>query len=382
MRIGIDARLTLRKRRGMGRVLLNIITHLAKLDQENQYILYLEREDKKNILPEGENFSKRVILPPNYPIWEQFSLPIVCKEDKLDILHCPANTRPILLPKEIKLIVTLHDVIYLKPFSEIPLSSSIYQNLGRIYRILCAKLLWKKINHIVTISEFSKCDIQNTLRIPPNRITVVPLGIDDFFFQKNRENCEVILKKLGIDSKFIFHLGGIAPTKNTKGAIKAYSLLVKKEEYRDLSLIIGGIPIKNNNQILQFVQHLGLKNKVKFLDYVSDKKLKCLYTKAELFLFPSLYEGFGLPPLEAMACGTPVVASNSSSIPEVVEDTVILVNPENINEIKDGMDKILEDNELRNRLIEKGKNQAKKFEWNKAVKRLLQVYRQVYENKS
>lgn len=374
MRIGIDARLALGRRRGMGRVLLGLLTHLMSIDTKNTYFLYLDRPDAQGVLPKVPNLKTRIFPPRLYPLWEQICLPIACKKDNLDILHCPANSGPLLVPKQTKLVLTIHDVIFLKSPYEIPLSSSTYQNFGRIYRRLCAKLLRSSVDHVITVSQFSKYDIQGSLKIPEDKIAVIPNGIDDSFFQKPMEDCEVILKRLQINGKFIFHLGGIAPNKNTIGAIKAYDLLLQEGEYGDLYLVIGGISLEGNNQIKQFVKERGLGEKVKFVSYVTDEELKCLYSKAELFLFPSLYEGFGLPPLEAMACGTPVVASNKSSIPEAVGEAGILVDPNSIDEIKIAMANILHDGQLKAKLIDLGKQRAQKFRWERSAEKLLQIY--------
>lgn len=375
MKIGIDARLALRKRRGIGRVLLNLINHLSMIDRKNQYILYLEKEDTDCILPTADNITKRVLPPQIYPLWEQISLPIACKIDKVDVLHCPANTGPVVVPRSVKLIVTLHDVMFLKPYSEIPLSSNTYQNLGRVYRRLCTKLLRKRADYFITDSEWSRQDIQQLLGIPRNRIAVIPCGVDDYFLQGTERDCKAILNQLGIDFKFIFHLGGISPNKNTIGAIKAYSMLIKVPQYRDLHLVVGGISPRTNNQITWLVKQNRWEKLIKFLGYITDEELKCLYKGAELFLFPSLYEGFGLPALEAMACGTPVVASNRSSIPEVVGEAGLLVDPTDLKAISNAMKIILQDEDLRVKLKNEGRARAMEFNWETAAKEVIQVYR-------
>lgn len=374
MRIGIDARLALGKRRGMGRALLNLLTKLIAFDKKITYFLYVDKIDMQSILPKAPNLITRVLPPRFYPIWEQVSLPIACIKDNLDILHCPANTAPIFIPKRMKLILTIHDVIFMKSFNEISLSDSMYQNIGRIYRRICVKTLINRVNHIITVSQFSKNDIQKHFGIPEDKITVIPNGIDDYFFQNLEDNCETFLKRLQIGGKFIFHLGGTSPNKNTIAAIKAFNLLLQDEEYHDLCLIIGGVSPEGSNKIKKYVKEKGLEEKVKFINYVTDKELKCLYSNAELFLFPSLYEGFGLPPLEAMACGTPVVASNLTSLPEVVGDAGILVDPMNINEIKTAMIDIMHNEQLKAKLIKAGIQRADEFRWEKAANKLFQIY--------
>lgn len=382
MKIGIDARLALRKRRGMGRVLLNLLSHLAMTDKTNKYVLYLEKKDEDNVLPANDNFTKRIISHRNYPLWEQFYLPKACLKDHLDILHCPANTGPIMVPKSVNLVMTLHDVCFLKSRFQIPRSRNLYQNLGGAYRKFCVKSLRNRINHFVTVSQFSKREIQATLGIDSEMITVIPNGVDDNFFRNEEKSCKNFLTQLGINSRFIFHLGGIAPNKNTIVAIKSYQLLMKEKEYRHLDFVIVGVPPESNNQITRFVRQQALQEKVRLLPYVADKELKSIYSNAELFLFSSLYEGFGMPPLEAMACGTPVVASNLTSIPEVVGEAAILVDPKNPVEIKKAMAHILCDRQSRIKLIHAGRRRVQNFRWEEAAKSMLAVYESIYKERN
>jgi len=374
MKIGIDARLALRKRRGMGRVLLNLISHLAMTDKTNKYVLYLEKKDEDNVLPANDNFTKRILPHRNYPLWEQFYLPKACSEDRLSVLHCPANTAPVKPPKSVKLVMTIHDVFFLKSDRLLHRSRSMYQNLGGLYRRFCLKSLRTKIDHIITVSEFSRREIQSLLGIDSEIITVISNGIDDNFFQNDKKKDEALLRNLNVHSKFIFHLGGTAPNKNTLFAIKSYQLLIREKKYNHLDLVIGGICPESNNHITRFVRRQALQDRVKFLDHVTDKELKSVYSNCELFLFPSLYEGFGLPPLEAMACGTPVVASNLTSMPEVVGEAAILVDPENPDNIKAALARILQDEQLKMKLIQTGKQHAQNFKWEKSTNRVLQVY--------
>jgi glycosyltransferase involved in cell wall biosynthesis len=231
-----------------------------------------------------------------------------------------------------------------------------------------------RASHILTDSQFSKNDIQNELGIPEDMITVIPNGVDDFFFKKSEKDCKSVLAKLGINFNFIFHLGGTTPNKNTIGAIQAYDFLVHKKEYEDVYLVIVGISPTRENKIIQYVKALKLGGKVKFLNNISDEELKCLYSNSELFLFPSLYEGFGLPPLEAMACGTPVVVSNSTSLPEVVGEAAVKVDPNEPYEIGEAMANVLCDEQLRMKLIKAGRQRVENYRCENSVKLLLRVF--------
>lgn len=380
MRIGIDVRLALGRRRGMGRALLNLLTHLSQIDKANTYFLYLDRADTQAVLPKASNFETRVFPPRLYPVWEQISLPLLSIKDKLQILHCPANTAPFLLPRGVKLIVTLHDVIFLKPLSEVPLSSSMYQNLGRLYRRLCAAAIRKNADLVITVSKWSRQEIQERLGIKADRIRVIYNGVDDVFFNISTDMTASVLRQLGIDSPYILHLGAIAPHKNTAKAVEAFHLLTQHTYYAHIKLVIIGLsPDAARNLIPSLRENSQLLEKVIFLGYVDDHELACLYKGAELLLFPSLWEGFGLPALEAMACGTPVVASNRASIPEVTGGAALLVDPTKPEEISHGMQRILEDTALRSEIVRAGIRRAMEFRWEIVAKQVLSAYREVLE---
>jgi len=380
MRIGIDARLALGRRRGMGRVLFNLLRHLSQIDKKNMYFLYLDRVDTQGALPVAPNFQARVLPPRLYPVWEQINLPLICRGDKLNLLHCPANTAPFWVPETVKLIVTLHDLIFLKPLSEVPLSSSMYQNLGRLYRRLCAAAIRKKANLVITVSEWSRQEIRERLGIKADRMRVIYNAVDDHFFNISTDIAAPVLRRLGIDSPYILHLGAIAPHKNTAKAIEAFHLLTQHTYYAHIKLVIIGLsPDAARNLIPSLRENSQLLENVIFLGYVDDHGLACLYKGAELLLFPSLWEGFGLPALEAMACGTPVVASNRASIPEVTGGAALLVDPTKPEEISHGMQRILEDTVLRSEMVRAGIRQAMKFRWEIVAKQVLSAYRKVLE---
>lgn len=356
MRIGIDCRLALEKRRGISRYLLNLLNGIKKInDNKHEYFLYIHRPDLQNILPSDQCFIKKVIPYKPYPIWEQILLPKQCLMDNIDLLFCPANTAPLFIPKSCKLVLTLHDVIFIKYKQGKIRFSNLYQYFGNLYRRICINLIKDNIDSIITPSEFSKQDIAKTLKIPENKINVIPNSIDEIFLKPvDKHHCQRMLNEIGIRYKYILNVGGLSPNKGTLQAIKAFAELIKDEEFEDLNLVIVGIDNKTTNNIINFVIKKNLDSKVHFLYNLSDDLLKCLYYMSELLLFTSFYEGFGYPPLEAMACNTPVVASNLTSIPEVVGDAGILVNPTDLDAIVQAIKLIMNRSDLREKLVKRG----------------------------
>lgn len=374
MRIGIDARLALGKRRGMGRVLLSLLVRLADIDPDNQYFLYLDRPDTHRVLPAAQNFTARVCTARFYPWWEQVCLPFASLKDDLHLLHCPANTAPFLRRSVPRLVVTLHDLIFLKPLSDVPLSPSTYQNLGRLYRALCSAAV-KRADLFITVSEWSRQEIMDRLGIPSDRIRVIPNGVDERFFEIRDNEAAKVLQEIGVRRPYILHLGAVAPHKNTPRAVEAFGHLLEFLPTIELQMVVVGLVPDAARRLLSGLDRLGhALPRIRFLGYVGDHELACLYKGAELLLFPSLYEGFGLPALEAMACGTPVVAARRASIPEVTGDAVLLVDPTEVEEITNAMYRLLVDDSLRSTLASAGRQRALQFRWESAARQLLQAY--------
>jgi len=375
MIIGIDARFAVRKRRGIGNYSLKLILNLAEIDSKNQYILYIDRDDTEVVLPDRSNFCIKKLTPGNYFIWEQISLPLHVKKDNLDILHCLGNTAPLFIPSSVKLISSIHDVMYLKDYTDFPQSYSLYQNLGRIYRKLIVPRTVRQLSKVITVSEFSKDDILLHLKsLQDKNIYVTHESANERFkFLRNEKCYDDIKSKYGIKHDFIFTLGATDPRKNTERVIKTF-LELKSEGSISEQLVISGLPSWKTTPFCSMVQKSKFKNDIVFLDFVSEDELVCLYNYAKVFLYPSLYEGFGLPPLEAMSCGVPVITSNITSIPEIVEDAAILINPHDDEELKDALLLMLRDENIRSDYIERGFNQVKKFSWRRMATETLEIY--------
>ena len=378
MKIGIDTRFAIRNRRGIGNYTLKLIQNLAKIDYKNQYILYIDQDDNDQVLPDQDNFKIKKISQANYLVWEQIILPLHVKKDAVEILHCTGNTAPIFLDKRIRLISTIHDVMFLKEYSELPESASLYQRAGRLYRKTIVPRTVKRLSMALTVSEFSKSDIMKHLTdLDREKITVIYEAANEDFYPIDKTSAlQKVNSKFGVEGNYILTLGALDPRKNTELVIKQYIGLKNANKINERLLIVG-IPKGKQNKFHNIVRESNFKEDVIFTDFVSEEDLAFLYNGAMIFLYPSLYEGFGMPPLEAMACGVPVITANMTSIPEIVGDAALLIDPRNGEELKGALIKLLNDEELRNRLTARGLEQAKKFAWLKMAEETLGVYERV-----
>ena len=376
MRIGIDARL-LAYRRGMGNFLYNLLIELIELDRTNQYVLYTNQPLSDTNLDLPDNFQVQFLSLPTYPLWEQVALPLAARRDQLDVLHCPANTGPLWLPKGVSLVLTVHDVMYMLPTSVLPASPSLYQRLGRLYRRLVVPLVARRATTIVTDSHYSRQDIVKYLDGAEDSVQVV--------WGAPNSACRVITDataltkvrtKYALHRPFILALAGVDPRKNTVKVIEAFALLLKNFSAQPAAyqLALVGLPTSAQPSFLTQARKLGVDRHVSLMGFVPEADLVALYNLAEVFVYPSLYEGFGLPVLEAMACGTPVVTSPAGSIPEVAGDAALFVDPTSAVAISQGIIQVLSDRELAQRLQALGFAQAGRFSWRRTATEMLRIY--------
>lgn len=353
--IGIDVYSALHYPRGMGNYTINILKELADIDKETQYILYADTDDSDNILPKSKNFIFKRLKANGLFHYEQIILPKQCKQDRIDILLSPANTSPIFLDKKIKRILALHDVIFLK--KEVPWSKNKRQILGRIYYSITS-LNAKRASIILTPTEYSRNDIINTLHITPNKIIVDSRGHEHFNTEKATD-LELLKQKYKIPQKYFFHVGGDAPSKNTDTLLELFS----KQE--DINIVIAGI--KNLDTSHLFNKYKSFANII-FVPYISQEDLVGLYNNAEAFIFPSIYEGFGLPLLEAMKCNCPVISSNATCLPEVAGNAALYFEPKNKNELLEKINLLNTNTQLRDDLISNGIQKLKQYSWQYTAK--------------
>lgn len=377
--IGIDARL-LKLRRGMGNYVHALLDEFINMHVEHRIIAYVDDAAMLKHLSDSPLLDYRVIKPSFYPVCEQFTLPHQAAKDRIDILHCPANTAPIHLSSLIKLVVTIHDIMYLLPSTALPQSRSLYQQLGRRYRAWVVPRIAKLADAVITDAYFSKNDILNHIQIPPNKISVIHLSQGHDVKRGDQKDIEQVLANYSITTPYLFALGAIDPRKNTTRIIQAFAEFVRSIRPHH-TLVFTGLAGTDQDAFVSIAKAENISSKVKFLPFVSRKELIALYSGAEMFLYPSLYEGFGFPVLEAMACGTPVITTAVTSIPEIAGDAALFVDPLDVSEIAAAITSIVMNVELKRAYREKGREQATQFSWRRTAQETIKVYEAVAGDK-
>jgi glycosyltransferase involved in cell wall biosynthesis len=368
MRVAIDARKL--HDFGIGTYIRNILRHLARIDQSNEYVLLTSEADLDVAGSLGPNFRTVLEPSPNYSIREQIHVPWVLHREKPDLFHAPHYV----LPQAIRCptVVTIHDCIHLMFPQYLPNRAAYAYARGTMWNAA------RKAERILTVSEASKRDILHFFRVPPEKIDVVYNAIDERFWRvPDEEDVARVRERYQLAHRFVLYVGNIKPHKNLVRLIEAFDGLRQIQGFEDVKLLIIGDEISKLPALRRAVHSHKLHKQVRFLGYLSDDTLAILYRLASVFVFPSLYEGFGLPPLEAMACGAPVVTSNVSSLPEVTGDAAVLVDPTNVESITDGMRRVLADPALAAGMRERGLQRARDFSWERSVERIHRVYRAV-----
>lgn len=366
MRILIDARF-LGTATGIGRYVNELVIGLEKIDKENKYYILINYENSSKYSPVNSNFEKVVIDVAWYGIKEQFEIPKILNKIKPDLVHFPHFNIPFFC--RFPFVVTIHDLILTKYPSQraTTLSPLKYFIKNLFYRIIINHAV-KKSKKIITVSEFTKNDIVKYFRVNESKIIVIYEGVSDALI-KNENNPSGILQKLNIDNKFLLYVGNAYPHKNLEFLINAFN----KYNDKELKLVLLGHEDYFYKRLKQFVIDNDFKNVI-FAGYVSDKDLSSLYQKCEAYIFPSLCEGFGLPPLEAMQNGAVVLSSNYSCLPEILKDSVIYFDPKNEEDFVDKLQIILNDQDLRNCLRKDTKQLLGGYSWKKMVEETLEVY--------
>lgn len=353
---------------GIGRYVSNLVNDLAKIDDENKYFIFANEDNLswfKNIT--NENF--KIIKLGNYSknkllriLWEQIILPMRCMFKRIDLLHSPSFTLPLI--KTCKQAVTIHDMTFFNYAEH-------HTILKRIYFPLMIKYAARQADIIFADSENTRQDIIRILKTKSDKIKTVHLGVEDIFFEKRtKEEIKQILNKYNLDKKYILFVGTIEPRKNIPALIRAFARIQRK----NIDLVICGKLGWMYDSIFSTMQTEKISNRVKLIGFVPDEDLPSIYAGAEVFVYPSFYEGFGIPIVEAMASGCPVITSNISSTKEIAGDAALLFNPNDDEELTDAIENLLNNKNLNKQFRLFGRLRAQIFKTKRTAELVLKSY--------
>lgn len=384
MIIGIEAQRVFRKKKhGMDMVALELIRNLQTIDKQNEYILFIKPDVDDGVIQESCNFKIVRLAGGIYPFWEQIALPNAAKAAGCQILHCTSNTAPVFT--SIPLVVTLHDIIYMESsyFKILSGTGSWYQKFGNLYRKIFVPRIVKMSRKIITVSHFEKNRIAQFFGMADSsRLIAVYNGVSEHFkIVTDQVELKRVKDTYHLPDRYFFFLGNRDPKKNTRGTLKAFSDYLKRTG-SDMKLVMLDYDRQELDKLLDEIGDKGLIDKIVLTGYVVNTDLPAIYCQCELFLYPSLRESFGIPMLEAMACGAPVITSNTSSMPEVAGDAAAIIDPFKPEEITSAMIRILSDVQLRDTMTAKGLIQAAKFSWKAMAENVLSIYRELEAGKN
>lgn len=378
MRIGIDTRMMKQPFEGVGRYTKSLVSSLLLVDQENKYFLI---QDKFTIDFFKESDRIKIVKVP-YPalsIRTLFFLHKVIEKEKIDVFHSPFSLGPLFSKRPF--IITFHDLMVLKFPNFFEGRNLLIKVFAKLFFSIVVPITSNKCRMILTDSNKVKNEIITFLKQDPDKIKVSNPGVDEYFKKLTSKSLNGKLPELKPNKKTILYVGNTRPYKNLPRLLEAFGLLQKKRP-ENYQLVIAGGEKRNLPLLKKITLDLSIEKNIIFAGNLTDPEVVALMNAADVFVFPSLEEGFGLPPLEAMACGTPVVTSNVSSLPEVVRDAALLVDPENVEGIAFAIERVLTDEKLREELIKKGFERVKRFSWEKTARETLEIYKSVAEIKN
>ncbi len=374
MIIGIEAQRIFRtKKHGMDMVALELIRNLQRIDKENQYIIFVKPDEDRQVIKESANFRIVELGGGPYPTWEQIALPRAAKKMGCDILHCTSNTAPVF--SKVPLVITLHDIIYLESISLLKKGGTWYQKLGNMYRRWVVPPVVKKAKKVITVSHFEKDRINNFFGFDDDRLVAVYNGVGEHFKPvTDTMLLNQVKQTYKLPERFLFFLGNTDPKKNTPNVLKAFARFNETvaDKYKLVMLDYEEAALQ---KILKDIGHPDIRKDIHLTGYVVNTDLPAIISQCEVFLYPSLRESFGIPILEGMACGVPVITSNTSSMPEVAGNAALLVDPNKPEEIWQAMVKLTSDLEARNDFIAKGLIRANDFSWLNMARDVLSLYK-------
>ncbi|NIN63504.1 MAG: glycosyltransferase [Anaerolineae bacterium] len=366
MRIGIDARLVYYSRAGIGQYITGLVKGLSECDEDHEFVLLQSRKDK-TVLADQPNFFRKSLWTPSHHRFEQVVLPFEISPLRLDILHSPDFIPP--FRRDYKSVITVHDLAFiLYPHFLTEESARYYGQIDRAVR---------HADHIVADSQSTKRDIINFLGVPESKITVIYAAADgEYRPVTDGRSLKTVQEKYSLDGPFLLFVSTIEPRKNLPTLLRAFRRLL--DNYKlDVKLTVVGQRGWFCGEVFAVTESLDLSEDIAFLGHVPMEDLVLLYNAAQALVHPSYYEGFGLPPLEAMACGTPSIVANVSSLPEVVGDASLLIPPDDVEGWTVAMWRVLTDDSLHSELSAKGLTRAQLFSWKKAAQATLDLYKRL-----
>lgn len=374
MKIAIEAQRIFRpNKHGMDFVALETIRELQKIDHENEYFIFVS-PGPDHCLNESDNMHIVELRCPSYPLWEQVALPRAVARVRPDLLHCTSNTAPVKCP--VPLVLTLHDIIFLEKRQSS--SRSLYQEMGWHYRRLVVPRILSECRKIITVSNFECNRIREALNLPKDRLTAVYNGYSPHFRQMPPVP-EIVHKYVPSDD-YLFFLGNTDPKKNTPRVLKAYGLYLRQSKHKR-PLLIADLKEEAIDGILSAEGIKEVKPYLSFPGYIPNADLAALYNGAFAFLYPSLRESFGIPMLESMACGTPVIAGNTSAMPEIAGEGALLADSLDENDIARKILLLEEDDTFYQQQVDYGLERVKLFSWRKSAEALLKIYKEIIIHK-
>lgn len=355
---------------GVSNHILWMLRELAHVDEHNRYTVFVGPGISRDQLGLPERFavvqSRLPTILPKYRIpWEQCIAPLLLAHGRYTLFHGTLNIAPLLSP--VPTVITIHDLAFLDVTGS-------HRKINRLYLNWSTRLGARRAAHILTVSEYSKQAIIKRLGVPAERISVGYNAPAAHFRPRPAEEIEAFRRAKGLPERYLFYLGTLEPRKNIPMLLRAYA---RVRDELGVPLLIGGGKGWNYDEIFATYEQLGLQDDITFLGYVPAEEQPLWYAAALAFVFPARYEGFGMPPLEAMASGTPVITTTATSLPEVVGDAALLVDPNDIDGMAAALRHIVRDEELRAELRERGLRRASQFHWRDLALRALEVYRSV-----
>ena len=369
--IAIEAQRIFRtNKHGMDFVALETIRELQKRDDGNHYYVFVAPGEDR-CLTESGNLTIIELPTSNYLLWEQVALPCALKKYPIELLHCTSNTAPLCC--SVPLVLTLHDIIYLEPRQH--RSPSLYQELGWYYRKFVVPRILKKCKQIITVSKFECKRIRTALNIPKDKITAIYNGFNTHFCQQTVIDTDIVTKYIP-QAGYLFFLGNTDAKKNAARTLKAYSLYLQQSTVKR-PLLIADLSWEYIDKLLEQEGITDIRPYLHAPGYIVNSDLSTLYNAAFAFLYPSLRESFGIPMLEAMACGTPIITSNTSAMPEVAGTGTQLIDPYKPEEIANAILRLEQDESFYQSQVSYGLERVKLFSWKHTADELAKIYERV-----